>query len=74
MSLEMLSGPEVLPLFNFFTQLSYNFLVNCMLICAFWGPRLSSMIPSYECHGYFRIAHMHMCRWSMTSSQMGTCL
>jgi hypothetical protein len=74
MSLGMLSGPGVLPLVNLFTQLSYISLVNCGLICDSWGPRLSNMIPSCECHGYFRIAHMHVCEWSMMSSHMGACL
>jgi hypothetical protein len=70
MSLGILSGPGVLPLVSLFTQLSYISLVNCELICAFWAPRLSSMIRSYECHGYFRIAHLHVRGWSIVSSQM----
>jgi hypothetical protein len=74
MLLGMLSGPGILPLVNLFKQLSYISLVNCMLIWAFWGPRLSNMIRSCECHGYFRIAHMHVGGWSLMSSQIGVYL
>ena len=72
MSLGMLSGPGVFPLVNLLRQLSYISLVKLFGLFADLGVLvLSNIMPCGECHGYFRIAHMHVCGWSVVSSHMG---
>ena len=55
MSFGMLLGPGALPLVNRLRQLSYISLLNCLPICVFEGPLLSSIMPWCVC--------THACLW-----------
>ena len=55
-SFEMLSGPKVVPLANYFRLLSNTYRVKFYDILVLWGPRFSMINPSWSSHGYLQIA------------------
>ena len=65
-------GPRGLPLDRFWRHVSYIFLVNDVTNGGNAEEVLfKSIKPSFICHGYWRMAHMHHDGWSIGSKYRG---